>query len=74
MPSFNVQRYKDGQHYGLPSFNIEAENEKEAAEKVCGERLIQDGGKLGTYRAKVWPSGQPGKIVHFSTPPRDIPT
>jgi hypothetical protein len=53
MPWFNVTRFQWGvRDRGSPE-KIDAENEQEAAERVCGEALVTDG-KLGQLRAAVW--------------------
>ena len=46
---------------------VEARDEKEAAEKVCGASLAPGPGKPGSLRAKVWLAAT--KVEWFSTIP-----
>lgn len=68
MPAFRVICYRAGKWDEQDPHDIEAENEKDAAEKACGATLIEDASKPGRYRAKVWPVASPSKIKHFSEP------
>jgi hypothetical protein len=61
MQIFRVKRdYERGlwlKDHPHPVIDIFAANVKEAAERVCGTTL-KDQGRAGEYRAKVWPLGR----------------
>ena len=65
MQRFKVRRYEMGKWDGVEPRDIEAENEKEAAEAVCGESLTEEGAKLGLLCAEVWLPSSPGKKKQF---------
>ena len=53
-----------------PVVEVAAAHAREAAEKICGTALMTRG-KLGKYRAQVWPVGgvrTPDEISHFYSP------
>jgi hypothetical protein len=53
-----------------PVVEVMAAHASEAAEKVCNTALMAEG-KLGKYRAQVWPVGgvrAPHEISHFYSP------
>ncbi len=58
MPKFTVRCYAGGVWDNSDSVDVEAQNEREAAESVCGGPLLYDG-KLGQLRAEVWPTSSP---------------
>ena len=59
MPRFKVRCYESGKWDEIEPRDIEAQDEQEAAESVCGEPLLE-AGKLGQLRAEVWPLSSPG--------------
>lgn len=52
MPIYYVNRYENGVWDGHASTRVEAENELQAAQEVCGEQLTERGGGVG-IRATV---------------------
>ncbi len=58
MPRFKVRCYERAIWDGIEPRDIEAQDEQEAAEIVCGTPLIE-GGKPGQLRAEVWPPFSP---------------
>ncbi len=64
MPRFNVRCYESGKWDEIEPRDIEAQNEREAAESVCGGPLLE-AGKLGQLHAEVWPLGKPYKTSVF---------
>ncbi len=68
MPTFGVKCYVQGELDGVEHEPIEADDEREAAVRICGQPLAR-GGKLGQLRAVVWPTSKPGKRTPFFTPP-----
>ncbi len=71
MPRFKVRCYESGKWDKIEPRDIEAEDEREAAESVCGEPLIE-AGKLGQLRAQVWPASKPSARKMFYIPARPI--
>lgn len=73
MPRFKVRCYESGIWDEAEPRDIEARDEREAAENVCGrgDRLIE-GGKPGQLRAQVWLPSSPGKKTHFYVPAQPI--
>ena len=67
MPRFKVMCYDRGVWDGHEPRIVETRNAKEAAEKVCGTRLIEGLDKPQNLRAKVWPATP--KVEWFSTLP-----
>ena len=67
MPRFKVMTYDRGRWDGLEPRIVEARDEKEAAEKVCGTSLAPGPGKPGSLRAKVWSAT--AKVEWFSAIP-----
>ncbi len=59
MPLFMVRCYEGGISDKKKTRKIEAKNEREAAESVCGGPLLK-AGKLGQLRAVVSPLAKPG--------------
>ncbi len=59
MPLFMVRCYEGGISDKKKTRKIEAKNEREAAESVCGGPLLE-AGKLGQLRAVVSPLAKPG--------------
>ena len=59
MPIYRVKCYKAGEWDKKDDIEIEADNELEAAEKVCGEPLLEGSSKPGLYRVEVWKAGNP---------------
>ena len=69
MPKFTVTRFRDGTRDEGDPHCVDAQNEQEAAEQVCGEPLVEDKGKPGQLRAEVWPEDKRGaKMKLFYTP------
>ncbi len=64
MPRFKVRCYESGKWDKIEPRDIEAEDEQEAAESVCGGPLIVVG-KLGQLRAEVWAPSSPGAKKFF---------
>ena len=58
MPRFKVRCYESAIWDGIEPHDIEAQDEQEAAEKVCGGQLVERG-KPGQLRAEVWPLSSP---------------
>jgi hypothetical protein len=69
MPQFKVMCYESGISDGKEARNIEARNEREAAERVCGIPLAERG-KQGQHRATVWLAEWPDKKTPFFDPPK----
>ena len=67
MPIFKVECFDAGIKDGKGVREVEATNEQEAAELVCGGPL-RDGGKLGQLRAQVYPPAAPKAKKLFYTP------
>ncbi len=64
MPRFKVRCYERGIWDKAEPQDIEAQDEREAAEIVCGKSLT-DAGKPGQFRAEVWPVSSPRAKKHF---------
>ena len=64
MPRFKVICYESAIGDGIEPRDIEARDEQEAAESVCGEPLLEKG-KPGQLRAEVWPQSSPGEKKIF---------
>ncbi len=64
MPRFKVICYEGGIWDNIERRGIEARDEREAAESVCGGPLVE-AGKLGQLRAEVWPVSLPRKKKLF---------
>ena len=60
--------FNSGKWDGNEPKEIEAENEQQAAEIICGTSLT-DGGKPGQLRAQVSPSSKPETKILFYDPP-----
>ncbi len=58
MPNFKVKCYEGGLWDKNEPRYIEAQDERDAAEILCGEPLSEEG-KLGQLRAEVWPVSSP---------------
>ena len=70
MPRFKVRCYEGTIWDKIEPRDIEARDEQEAAESVCGEPLL-DAGKPGQLRAEVWPPASPRKNkLFYVQPPR----
>jgi hypothetical protein len=67
MPRFKVMTYNRGMWDRQEPRIVEARDEKEAAEKVCGGPLTPGYDSPGNLRAKVWPADT--KIELFSSLP-----
>ena len=67
MPSFWVSCFKAGQAEGDPR-KLEAEDEKSAAEQVCGGPLVE-AGKPGQLRAQVSLASKPNRKKMFYVRP-----
>ena len=59
MPRFKVRCYERAIWDKIEPRDIEAQDEQEAAESVCGEPLLERG-VAGRLRAEVWPLSSPG--------------
>ena len=64
MPSFRVLRFDLNAKMSAEHRNVEAQDEREAAERVCGAPLI-DVGKPGQLRAQVNLEGKPSNRTMF---------
>ncbi len=64
MPRYKVRCYESGKWDEIEPRDIEAQNEREAAESVCGGPLLE-AGKLGQLRAVVSPLAKPGHKTAF---------
>ena len=58
MPRFKVRCYEGGIWDKIEPRDVEAQDEREAAESVCCESLVE-AGALGLLRAEVWPLSSP---------------
>ena len=72
MPVFRVRCYNSGIWDERQPREIEAPNELEAAQSVCGQQLVRLG-KLGQLRAEVWPWRSPAAKSPFYVPAEVIP-
>ena len=64
MTIFKVKCYEGGVWDNSDPIGVEAQNDREAAEYVCGGRLLYDG-KPGQLRAEVWPASSPETKTPF---------
>jgi hypothetical protein len=64
MPRFKVMTYNRGTWDRIEPRIVEARDEKEAAERVCGAPLVPGSNSPGNLRAKVWPADT--KVALFS--------
>ena len=71
MPHFKVKCYEAAKWDEIEPRDIKAQDEREAAERVCGRPLIE-GGKPGQLRAQVWPASKPSAKKMFYFPARPI--
>jgi hypothetical protein len=71
MPIFRVMCFEAGMWDRDEARKIEAEDEQQAAEMVCGERLAEGPVKLEQLRAQVWPVSSPGGRTAFGVQPRN---
>ncbi len=71
MPHFKVRCYESAIWDEIEPRDIKAQDEREAAERVCGRPLIE-GGKLGQLRAEVWLPSKPWTKKQFYVPARPI--
>ena len=71
MPRFKVKRYEGGKWDKIGPRDIEAQDQHEAAERICGGPLIE-AGKPGQLRAQVWPVSKPSAKKMFYIPARPI--
>ena len=67
MPLFKVKCFEAAILDGNAR-DIEARDEQEAAELVCGEPLIEGEGQPGRLRAQVRPASKPSAIKLFYIP------
>ncbi len=67
MPCFKVRCYESGKWDGIEPRDIEAQDEREAAERICGGPLIEMG-KPGQLRAQVWLASKPTAKKMFYIP------
>lgn len=68
MPVFKVRCFNAGQWDGVEPRDVEARDEHEAAERICGGPLV-DSGIPGRLRAQVHPPSEPAKKKLFYEPP-----
>lgn len=70
MQSFRVRCYEAGKWDKIEPRDIEAQDEREAAERVCGRPLVE-GGKPGQLRAQVWSASKPSarKMLYIPAQP-----
>ena len=71
MQSFKVRCYEAAKWDWIEPRDIEAQDEREAAEIVCGGPLIE-AGKPGQLRAQVWPASKPSARKMFYVPAQPI--
>ncbi len=73
MPRFKVKcyDYEAAKWDGIEPHDIKAQDEQEAAERVCGGPLIEEG-KPGQLRAQVWSASMPSARKMFYIPARPI--
>ena len=64
MPRFKVRCYESGKWDEIEPRDIEAQDEQEAAESVCGGPLLE-AGKLGQLRVEVWTPSSPDAKKQF---------
>ena len=67
MPVFRVRCYNDGIWDDRKPREIEAPNELEAAQSVCGQQLVSLR-KFAQLRAEVWPVRSPAAKSPFYVP------
>ena len=72
MPLFMVSCYEGGVSDGNDHRTIEAKDELEAAESVCGGPLIEGVAKHGQLRAQVRPLDKPSDKKFFRDRPQQI--
>jgi hypothetical protein len=72
MPRFKVKCYKAAKWDGIKPHDIKAQDEQEAAVRVCGGPLIEEAGKPGQLRAQVWPVSDPSARKMFYIPHQPI--
>ncbi len=72
MPRFNVKCYERGKWDEIEHRDIEAQDEREAAVRICGGPLIEEAGKSGQLRAQVWPVSNPSARKLFYIPAQPI--
>jgi hypothetical protein len=65
MPKFRVLCFEVNAGTWAEHRDIEAQDEREAAEHVCGGPLVADAGKPGQLRAQVTPEGKPAQRTMF---------
>ena len=71
MPRFKVICYEGGIWDNIGPRDIEAQDEREAAEIVCDGPLVE-AGKPGQLRAEVWPVWRTRKKKLFYFQPQQI--
>ncbi len=71
MRRFRVICFQAGVWDKMKPREIEAKDEREAAERVCGGPLVE-AGKPGQLRAQVSPSSKPSEKKMFYVPPQPI--
>ncbi len=71
MQSFKVRCYEAGKWDEIEPRDIKAQDEREAAERVCG-RPLMEWGKPGQLRAEVWLPSKPRAKKRFYFPARPI--
>lgn len=67
MQRFKVKCYERAIWDEKEPCDIVAQDEREAAERVCGGHLVE-AGKPGQLRAQVWPASKPGERKVFYVP------
>jgi hypothetical protein len=67
MPEFRVVCYEAGEWSQATACVVEAQEEKAAAERVCGGPLVARG-KIGQLRAQVAPVSKPTSKTLFYVP------
>lgn len=68
MQSFKVKCYEAAIWDKIEPRDIEAQDEQEAAERVCGGPLVEGRGKPGQLRAEVWATAKPAAKKLFYLP------
>ncbi len=72
MPRFKVQCFERAIWDKIEPRDIEAQDEREAAVRICGGPLIEEAGKSGQLRAQVWPVSNPSARKLFYIPAQPI--
>jgi len=61
MPKYRVMCYRQGIWDGQEARVVEAETERDAAERMIGAELVEEADPLSSICVKVWPHLPPAK-------------